>query len=79
MNIFKTSAHQFDDINNLPFSREQYSKMKFGCIKTSDICGKELADAFINYIELFGIDKQIVVSASPYQEMPKSSHHLSNI
>jgi len=76
MNIFRTSAYQFDNPDNLPFSRIEYSKMKFGCRTTADFCGFKLANAFIEFLKENSIEKQIVVSASPYQEMPKSSHHL---
>ena len=72
----KTSAYQFDNTLNLPFSAEMYSRMKFGCVESSIKCANALADKVINEFTKNGIPKNIVASPSPYQEIPKSSNHI---
>lgn len=74
--IYKTSAFTFNDPDNLPFSAIQYSKMKFGCRKSSFQCGKSVAEAFIKFLQENPISKPIVVAPSAFQELPKSSFHI---
>ena len=75
MAIFKTSAHLFEDFN-LSFSALDYSKMKFGDIESSKKCALDLSKVFIEFLKNNEITKKIVVAPSPYQEIPKSSHHI---
>lgn len=76
MKFETTSAFKFEDTASLPFSIDTYSRMKFGDKKSAKYCADSILVSLIKKFEEDGIPDNIVVSPSPYQLLPKSSHHI---
>lgn len=78
------SAHQIKSSNGVPivpFSSSTYSRFKHGCLRSSDVMGRELAEAFIKYDRTYNIieyDTPVVVAASAYSTIPVASVQLKD-
>lgn len=75
------SVHQINDQNNLPFSKEEYSKFKFGSKSIARKYGKELFEKVkIEIIKEYSqIDpQQIVVCSSPYNHVPTATNAMKD-
>lgn len=65
MKIKKLSLHQFDSMNSLSFSKEDYSRLKFGDNTVAEKYGQELAEHFFHkYIDVILLYKIVVYESS---------------
>lgn len=83
MQIYRFSAHSFEDLASLPFSKEDYSKFKHGSLRISQLFGRELAASFLRsdvYQEMLRtiFDKEIVICSAPYKYIPVASTYLKD-
>jgi hypothetical protein len=73
-------AVQFiQDVENLNFSKEEYSRFKFGSKIISRKYGYELAESFLKshaFIEAIKVNKQLVVLTSPYNHIPTATNAM---
>jgi FMN phosphatase YigB (HAD superfamily) len=73
------ALHAINDINDIPFSSEEYSKFKFGSYSLAKKFGRDLFE----YFKVFHFDKlvhghrNIIVYSSPYMQIPTSSYYLT--
>lgn len=68
----KFAVHHIDDVENLPFSKQEYSRFKCGVTETAHKYGKEIAEKFCKDV-LDGkltMEDQIVVFPSAYSYIP---------
>lgn len=80
------SVHSITDRNNLPFSKEEYSKFKFGCKSIARKYGEELANITIKDLTHKVLANgftgneflQIVVISSPYQFIPTAAYAMKD-
>lgn len=79
--VYKTSAFRFDDVDNLPFDPETYSKMKFGSRKASLQCAHDTASAFIWFLRdnRRWLTKPIVVAQVPTKKYQKAVFIFLNL
>lgn len=83
MQIYKFSAHKFNDLNDVTFSKEDYSKFKHGSKRASRVFGQELGRMFLDsglYKEklLHVTNKDILVCSAPYKFIPVASTLLKD-
>ena len=66
-------VHSFTSMEDLPFSAELYSQMKFGDDRAAKILGRELAEGF--FIQNAGalLSNTVVVLPSPYNHVPNAA------
>jgi len=85
MKTYKYSANTFNNLYDLQFCPDEYSKFKHGSKTISRKFGKELGEDFVNevcdvnedlYNELKG--KDIVVCSAPYKYIPVASTGLKD-
>lgn len=75
----RNALHTIKDVQSIPFSREDYSKFKFGSHSISEQFGLQLFE----YFETSHLDKflpdytNIVIYSSPYMHIPTSSFYLT--
>jgi FMN phosphatase YigB (HAD superfamily) len=76
----RNSLHEINDINAIPFSREDYSKFKFGSYTLAKKFGMDLFEYFKTYHfdKLVSNFKKIIVYSSPYMQIPTSSYYLTD-
>lgn len=82
MKTFSFSAKKFTSMDELGFSAEDYSKLKYGSKRVARIFGVELGKAFLQYIKL-GVEpliqgSEVVVSSAPYKFIPVASTILKD-
>ena len=51
MQTFNFSVKQFDSFENLGFSAEEYSKLKYGSKRVARLFGTELGKEFLKFLE----------------------------
>ncbi len=83
MRTYKFSLHSFSEIDNLPFSKDDYSKFKHGSKKVSRTFGKHLGESFLKsdiYQKIFSAieHKDVVVCSAPYKYIPVASAILKD-
>ena len=84
MQTFNFSVKQFDSFENLGFSAEEYSKLKYGSKRVARLFGTELGKEFLKFLEFNTTltelikDKEIVVSSAPYKFIPVASTILKD-
>jgi FMN phosphatase YigB (HAD superfamily) len=63
----------------IPFSREDYSKFKFGSYSLAKKFGVDLFEYFksFHFDKLLSIHRNIIVYSSPYMKIPTSSYYLT--
>jgi hypothetical protein len=71
------SLHKLESSEELPFSKVEYSKFKFGAVDIASKYGSELAQGFIDKIlsKNYG-GEEIVVVSSPYSFIPTASYFM---
>lgn len=69
----QTFVHSFTDMDSLPFSAEDYSRLKFGCNNVARKFGHELADTFFAENADLLIANQCVVIPSPYNHVQNAA------
>jgi hypothetical protein len=78
MNIKRFSLHKFNNIDNLTFSKEDYSKLKFGDNSVAKKYGEELAQSFFdNNLDVILLNK-IVVYESSYNFVRNASSLITD-
>lgn len=82
-NLFKNNRyalHVINDINDIPFSSEEYSKFKFGSYSLAKKFGVDLFEYFkaFHFDKLVCDYKKIIVYSSPYMQIPTSSYYLTH-
>ncbi len=71
------SLHKISDVSSIPFSKDEYSKFKFGDDLIAEKFGKQLAEGYIeNYLQNSDINNDIIVFSSPYDFIPTASYYL---
>jgi hypothetical protein len=71
---YKFSLHKISNKNKFTFDPQDYSKFKFGDDVIAEKFGIDLAKSFISsYLNLYPINKQIVVISSPYSFIPTAT------
>lgn len=65
--ITQWAAHYFEDLDNLTFSRDNYSLLKFGSIAVAKSFGYEIADKFFEEHKSVLATRDLVVIPSPYR------------
>jgi hypothetical protein len=84
MQIFNFSVKQFKSFDNLGFSAEEYSKLKYGSKRVARLFGTELGRDFLKFLGFnTGLNdllkgKEIVVSSAPYKFIPVASTILKD-
>jgi len=80
-NFPRYAVHSINDINNIPFSSEEYSRFKFGDYNISKKYGAELFDYFkSNHLTNFSeIPKSIIIYSSPYSQLHTSSYYMAEV
>src|SRR6187402_1035400 len=82
MKIFSFAANKFHSIDDLGFSAEEYSKLKYGSKRVARIFGTELAKKFLNYNKMLILDNiegtEVVISSAPYKFIPVASTILKD-
>lgn len=84
MQTFNFSVKQFDSFDNLGFSAEEYSKLKYGSKRVARIFGTELGKDFLKFLGFNTAlkdsikDKEIVVASAPYKFIPVASTILKD-
>lgn len=75
MNTF--SAHIFNNLGNVKFNPEDYSKFKFGSTKIAKKFGYELAEKFFNEHSDILMSNRCVVIPSPYNHVKNAATLLA--
>jgi FMN phosphatase YigB (HAD superfamily) len=75
----RNALHVIKDVQCIPFSREDYSKFKFGSYKIAEKFGLELFEYFKSaYLDDFLSNyRKIIIYSSPYLRIPTSSYYLT--
>jgi len=76
----RNAMHTIRDVEMIPFSREDYSKFKFGSYTLAKKFGVDLFEYFKTYHfdKLVSNFKKIIVYSSPYMQIPTSSYYLTD-
>lgn len=76
------SAHKIHDHKNLPISVTEYSRFKYGSKSIARQFGRQLAERFFaskEFHEMVSVpNRQIIVSASPYLNIPTATFAMKN-
>lgn len=78
MKVFRVFVKAIQDEQGTGLNPIEYSKFKFGCKQMARHYGYDLAVAFIDMLERFPIDKQIVVCSSPYCFIPTATFAMKD-
>ncbi len=76
----RNAMHTIRDVEMIPFSREDYSKFKFGSYTLAKKFGVDLFEYFktFHFDKLISNYKKIIVYSSPYMQIPTSSYYLTD-
>jgi hypothetical protein len=76
----RNAMHTIRDVEMIPFSREDYSKFKFGSYTLAKKFGVDLFEYFktSHLNKLVSNFKKIIVYSSPYMQIPTSSYYLTD-
>lgn len=77
----RNAMHSIRDVEMIPFSREDYSKFKFGSYTLAKKFGLDLFEYFkTNHFDKLVVSnfKKIIVYSSPYMQIPTSSYYLTD-
>jgi hypothetical protein len=75
--MIQYSLYKIFDASLIPFSKDEYSKFKFGDDLIAEKFGQQLAEGYIeNYLENRDINNDIIVFSSPYDFIPTASYYL---
>jgi len=76
----RNAMHTIRDVEMIPFSREDYSKFKFGSYTLAKKFGVDLFEYFktSHFDKLASNFKKIIVYSSPYMQIPTSSYYLTD-
>lgn len=73
------SLYKISDALSIPFSKDDYSKFKFGDDIIAEKFGKQLAEGYIdNFLKNKEIINDIIVFSSPYDFIPTASYYLKH-
>lgn len=77
--LHRFSAYSIENIEEIPFRPEDYSRFKFGEGRLAKAFGEELAEKFIKkYSDLLLSEQEIVLVPSPYNAIPTASCAMSD-
>ncbi len=76
----RNAMHTIRDVEMIPFSREDFSKFKFGSYTLAKKFGVDLFEYFktSHFDKLVSNFKKIIVYSSPYMQIPTSSYYLTD-
>ena len=73
------SAHSMNGRNDIPFSKEEYSRFKYGSKSVSRKFGKELGEKVaLEIIPNLSEKDQVIITPSPYMFIPTAAFALKN-
>lgn len=74
----RLTTHEFCSKEDIAFSVEMYSRMKYGCIASTKLMAKELAATIITHLKAnVAPGKTIFLVGAPYKEIPVASTLLA--
>lgn len=85
MSIKRFSCYQFTNKDDIPFSRKEYSKFKFGCKTGARKFGTQLAISFMQssyfheiMVDLKARKNKLIVLSSPYVHIPTATFAMKD-